>query len=165
MQFTKSKGYLTVQATEEGYFYIFYDSNLHEIHSNDYDDPKVSVQKATYEILKSERMDDMECIKVDYKEFEAMTIQHSKDLLQAGELRATSEIGRDEVALNGLSRAEVERGVLYHAQGILEDMGLENEVELLAARVHGSRSREELYRDDSDLDVVLSYQICESHGC
>ena len=158
MQFTKSKGYLTVQATEEGYFYIFYDSDLHEIHSNDYDDPKVSVQKATYEILKSERMDDMECIKVDYKEFEAMTIQHSKDLLQAGELRATSEIGRDEVALNGLSRAEVERGVLYHAQGILEDMGLENEVELLAARVHGSRSREELYRDDSDLDVVLSYR-------
>ena len=158
MQFTKSKGYLTVQATEEGYFYIFYDSDLHEIHSNDYDDPKVSVQKATYEILKSERMDDMECIKVDYKEFEAMTIQHSKDLLQAGELRATSEIGRDEVALNGLSRAEVERGVLYHAQGILEEMGLENEVELLAARVHGSRSREELYRDDSDLNVVLSYR-------
>lgn len=102
-------------------------------------------------------MDDMECVKVDYKEFEAMTIQHSKDLLQAGELRTTSEIGRDEAALNGLSRAEVERGVLYHAQGILEDMGLENEVELLAARVHGSRSREELYRDDSDLDVVLSY--------
>ena len=157
MQFAKSKGYLTVQATEEGYFYIFYDSDLHEIHSNDYDDPKVSVQKATYEILKSERMDDMECVKVDYKEFEAMTIQHSKDLLQAGELRATSEIGRDEAALNGLSRAEVERGVLYHAQGILEEMGLENEVELLAARVNGSRSREELYRDDSDLDVVLSY--------
>ena len=55
MQFTKSKGYLTVQATEEGYFYIFYDSDLHEIHSNDYDDPKVSVQNATYEILKNER--------------------------------------------------------------------------------------------------------------
>lgn len=52
----------------------------------------------------------------------------------------------------------MERGVLYHAQGILEEMGLENEVELLAARVHGSRSREELYRDDSDLDVVLSYR-------
>ena len=158
MQFTKSKGYLTVQATEEGYFYIFYDSDLHEINAGDYDNPDISVQNATYEILKSERMDDMECVKVDYKEFEAMTIQHSKDLLQAGELRATSEIGRDEAALNGLSRAEVERGVLYHAQGILEDMGLENEVELLAARVHGSRSREELYRDDSDLDVVLSYR-------
>ena len=47
---------------------------------------------------------------------------------------------------------------MYHAQGILEEMGLENEVELLAARVHGSRSREELYRNDSDLDVVLSYR-------
>ena len=158
MQFTRSKGYLTIQATEEGYSFIFYDSDLHEIQGGDYDNPDVSIQKAAYEILKSERMDDMECIKVDYKEFEAMTIQHSKNLLQAGELRATSEIGRDEVALNGLSRAEVERGVLYHAQGILEDMGLENEVELLAARVHGSRSREELYRDDSDLDVVLSYR-------
>ena len=158
MQFTKSKGYLTVQATEEGYFYIFYDSDLHEINAGDYDNPDTSIQKATYEILKSERMDDMECVKVDYKEFEAMTIQHSKDLLQAGELRETSEIGRDEAALNGLSRAEVERGVLYHAQGILEEMGLENEVELLAARVHGSRSKEKLYRDDSDLDVVLSYR-------
>lgn len=87
----------------------------------------------------------------------ALLNMDEKDLLQAGELRATSEIGRDEAALNGLSRAEVERGVLYHAQGILEEMGLENEVELLAARVNGSRSREELYRDDSDLDVVLSY--------
>ena len=95
---------------------------------------------------------------VNYKKFEAKTIQHSKDLLQSGELRATSEIGRNEAALNGLSSAEFEEGVLYHAQGILEEMGLENEVELLAARVHGSRSREGLYRDDSDLDVVLSYR-------
>ena len=158
MQFTRSKGYLTIQATEEGYSFIFYDSDLHEIQSGDYDNPDAFIQEAAYEILKSERMDDMECVKVDYKEFDAMTIQHSKDLLQVGELRATSEIGRDEAALNGLSRAEVERGVLYHAQGILEEMGLENEVELLAARVHGSRSRETLYREDSDLDVVLSYR-------
>ena len=158
MQFTRSKGYLTIQATEEGYSFIFYDFDLHEIQRGDYDNPDAFIQEAAYEILKSERMDDMECVKVDYKEFDAMTIQHSKDLLQAGELRATSEIGRDEAALNGLSRAEVERGVLYHAQGILEEMGLENEVELLAARVHGSRSRETLYREDSDLDVVLSYR-------
>ena len=103
-------------------------------------------------------MVDLECVKVDYKEFEEMTIQHSKDLLQEGELRATSEIGRNELALNSLSRAEVERGVLYYAQAILEDMGMEQEVELLAARVYGSRSRQDLYREDSDLDVVLSYR-------
>ena len=158
MQFTESKGYLTIQATEEGYSFIFYDSDLHEIQSGDYDNPDASIQEAAYEILKSERMDDMECVKVDYKEFEEMTIQHSKDLLQEGELRATSEIGRNELALNSLSRAEVERGVLYHAQAVLEDMGMEQEVELLAARVYGSRSRQDLYREDSDLDVVLSYK-------
>ena len=158
MQFTKSKGYLTIQATEEGYSFIFYDSDLHEIQGGDYDNPDASIQEAAYEILKSERMDDMECVKVDYKEFEEMTIQHSKDLLQEGELRVTSEIGRNELALNSLSRAEVERGVLYHAQAVLEDMGMEQEVELLAARVYGSRSRQDLYREDSDLDVVLSYK-------
>jgi uncharacterized protein YqgV (UPF0045/DUF77 family) len=158
MQFTRSKGYLTIQATEEGYSFIFYDSDLHEIQSGDYDNPDASIQEAAYEILKSERMDDMECVKVDYKEFEEMTIQHSKDLLQEGELRATSEIGRNELALNSLSRADVERGVLYHAQAVLEDMGMEQEVELLAARVYGSRSRQDLYREDSDLDVVLSYK-------
>ena len=118
MQFTRSKGYLTIQATEEGYSFIFYDSDLHEIQGGDYDNPDASIQEAAYEILKSERMDDMECVKVDYKEFEEMTIQHSKDLLQEGELRATSEIGRNELALNSLSRAEVERGVLYHAHRI-----------------------------------------------
>ena len=108
MQFTRSKGYLTIQATEEGYSFIFYDSDLHEIQGGDYDNPDASIQEAAYEILKSERMDDMECVKVDYKEFEEMTIQHSKDLLQEGELRATSEIGRNERALNSLSRAEVD---------------------------------------------------------
>ena len=158
MQFTGSKGYLSIQATEEGYSFIFYDSDLHEIQSGDSDNPDAFIQEAAYEILKSERMDDMECVKVDYKEFEEMTIQHSKDLLQEGELRATSEIGRNELALNSLSRAEVERGVLYHAQAVLEDMGMEQEVELLAARVYGSRSRQDLYREDSDLDVVLSYR-------
>lgn len=163
MQFTRSKGYLTIQATEEGYSFIFYDFDLHEIQSGDYDNPDAFIQEAAYEILKSERMDDMECVKVDYKEFEEMTIQHSKDLLQEGELRVTSEIGRNELALNSLSRAEVERGVLYHAQAVLEDMGMEQEVELLAARVYGSRSRQDLYREDSDLDVVISYRgnICE----
>ena len=84
------------------------------------------------------------------------------NLVKNGEMNITQKQLYDDYIkvrrLNGLSRAEVERGVLYHAQGILEDMGLENEVELLAARVHGSRSREELYRDDSDLDVVLSYR-------
>ena len=84
MQFTQSKGYLTVQATEEGYFFIFMTLICMKSRVVIMIIPDASIQKATYEILKSERMDDMECVKVDYKEFEEMTIQHSKDLLQAG---------------------------------------------------------------------------------
>ena len=70
-----------------------------------------------------------------------MTIQHSKDLLQEGELRATSEIGRNELALNSLSRAEVERGGSVSCTGSIRRYGNGTEVELLAARVYGSRSR------------------------
>ena len=36
-------------------------------------------------------------------------------------------------------------------------MGLAEEVELLGARVYGSRSREGLYHEGSDIDVVVSY--------
>ena len=36
-------------------------------------------------------MDDMECVKVDYKEFEGNDHPTFKELLQAGELRATSD--------------------------------------------------------------------------
>ena len=62
-----------------------------------------------------------------------------------------------EAALNGQSRAEIEETVLCYAQAQIEDAGLEGEVELLAARVYGSRTREGLYRENSDIDVVVSY--------
>ena len=51
MQFIRSKGYLTIQATEEGYSFIFYDSDLHEIQSGDYDNPDASIQEA--DLMKS----------------------------------------------------------------------------------------------------------------
>ena len=69
-----------------------------------------------------------------------------------------SELGRCEAALNGMNRAEVEYDVLAHTRAVLEEMGLENEVTLIGARVYGSRSRDDLYCEDSDLDVVLSYR-------
>ena len=79
-------------------------------------------------------------------------------MLASGDVRFTSELGRCETALNGMDRAEIEYEVLFHARAVLEEMGLENEVTLIGARVHGSRSRDDLYRADSDLDVVLSYR-------
>lgn len=57
-----------------------------------------------------------------------------------------------------MNRAEVEYDVLAHTRIVLEEMGLENEVTLIGARVYGSRSREGMYHADSDLDVVLSYR-------
>ena len=90
--------------------------------------------------------------------FRDKVISHSKEVLASGDVRFTSELGRCETALNGMGRAEIEYEVLFHARAVLEEMGLENEVTLIGARVHGSRSRDDLYRADSDLDVVLSYR-------
>ena len=58
---------------------------------------------------------------------------------------------------NGQSRAGIEETVLCYAQAQIDEMGLSEEVELLGARVYGSRSREGLYHEGSDIDVVVSY--------
>lgn len=158
VQFAEAKTYLTVQPTEEGYAYIFYDSDLHEIGGGEHDYLDDSIQEATYAILKKEGMEKEVCVKVDDTEFREKLISNAKKLLEKGITRKTSEIGRCEAALNGMNRAEVEYDVLAHTRAVLEEMGLENEVTLIGARVYGSRSREGMYHADSDLDVVLSYR-------
>ena len=158
VQFKMSGMYLTVQPTEEGYKYLVYDQKLHEISGDACGNPEDSIQKAMYASLKNEGLEDVECVKVDDREFRDKVISHSKEVLASGDVRFTSELGRCETALNGMGRAEIEYEVLFHARAVLEEMGLENEVTLIGARVHGSRSRDDLYRADSDLDVVLSYR-------
>lgn len=158
VQFAEAKTYLTVQPTEEGYAYIFYDADLHEVVSGEHDHLDDSIQEATYEILKKEGMEKEVCVKVDDAEFREKLTSNAKALLENGVTRKTSELGRCEAALNGMNRAEVEYDVLVHTRAVLEEMGLENEVALIGARVYGSRSRDDLYREDSDLDIVLSYR-------
>lgn len=158
VQFAEAKTYLTVQPTEEGYAYIFYDADLHEVVSGEHDHLDDSIQEATYEILKKEGMEKEVCVKVDDAEFREKLTSNAKALLENGVTRKTSELGRCEAALNGMNRAEVEYDVLAHTRAVLEEMGLENEVTLIGARVYGSRSRDDLYCEDSDLDVVLSYR-------
>ena len=158
VQFKMSGMYLTVQPTEDGYKYLVYDQELHEISGDACGNPEDSIQKAMYASLKNEGLEDVECVKVDDREFRDKVISHSKEVLASGDIRFTSELGRCETALNGMGRAEIEYEVLFHARAVLEEMGLENEVTLIGARVHGSRSRDDLYRADSDLDVVLSYR-------
>jgi hypothetical protein len=158
VQFKMSGMYLTVQPTEDGYKYLVYDQELHEISGDACGNPEDSIQKAMYASLKNEGLEDVECVKVDDREFRDKVISHSKEVLASGDVRFTSELGRCETALNGMDRTEIEYEVLFHARAVLEEMGLENEVTLIGARVHGSRSRDDLYRADSDLDVVLSYR-------
>ena len=78
-------------------------------------------------------------------------VQEAKRKLKGGDIRLTSEVYYKEKSLEGRSRADIEETVLSQAQIIVDELGLHNEVELIGARVYGSRSREGLYRPDSDV--------------
>ena len=69
----------------------------------------------------------------------------------------TSENTEPSKALNGYSRKDVEEMVLFSAQSELEEMGLSESVKLLGARVYGSRTRDGLFEEASNIDVVLSF--------
>ena len=150
-------GYYAIQKTSEGYDYIAYDDQWQEIGGNSYEEPDASLEEVISWIFQDERCGSLECKPLDYREVVRGTIQSAKMRLSEENLTPTSEIGRREKALGGLSRHDIERTVLHIASLALEDSGVDQDVKLLAARVYGSRTREGLYRDNSDIDVVLSY--------
>lgn len=73
------------------------------------------------------------------------------------ELPPVSDMREPEAALGNFSRAEIEETVFSYAQAALEDAEMAQEVEILGVRVYGSRSRDGMYTEKSDLDVVVSY--------
>lgn len=79
------------------------------------------------------------------------------ELAVAKAMPLISDMTEPEKSLNGQSRAEIEEMVLCYAQAQIDGMGLTDEVKLLGARVYGSRTREGLYQEGSDVDVVVSY--------
>jgi len=79
------------------------------------------------------------------------------ELAAAKAMPLISDMTEPEKSLNGQSHAEIEEMVLCYAQAQIDGMGLTDEVKLLGARVYGSRTREGLYQEGSDVDVVLSY--------
>lgn len=161
-----------IQETEEGYDYTFYNQEFRELDGGIYDNFDVTLQEAAKELLLEEGEDLTSCRKIDSEMFQEQVeraeyfLQKSygelKPLVESeehyeGELTPTSQIDiREEKLLHGESRQNIEETVLCYAQAKLEEAGYED-VTLLAARVYGSRTRETLYREDSDLDVVLSY--------
>ena len=151
------RGYFTIQDSNGGYDYTFYGKDYRVVYGGEYEYPPqdMPIEYVMWEFLEAEGFCVDECVMEDYEELMEKVEAVGRADMEL--FRPVSENTRQEAALNGQSRAEIEEMVLCYAQAQIEDAGLEGEVELLAARVYGSRTREGLYREDSDIDVVISY--------
>ena len=159
------KGYFSIQTVSDGYDYTIYSKDFREIEGGVYDNPDISIGEAMEEILSDEGILMTVCKVMDYEELQEKAEKAAQEDLQKAQAKETekkklpliSDMTKPEPALNGQSRAWIEETVLCYAQVQIEEMGLSEEVELLGARVYGSRSREGLYHEGSDIDVVVSY--------
>ena len=159
------KGYFSIQTVSDGYDYTIYGKDFREIDGGVYDDPDLSIREAMEAILSDEGIPLAACKVMDYGELQVKTETVAQEELRKAQAKETeterltlvSDQTEPEPALNGQSRAGIEETVLCYAQAQIDEMGLSEEVELLGARVYGSRSREGMYQEGSDIDVVVSY--------
>ncbi|WP_244324544.1 DUF3849 domain-containing protein [Sporofaciens musculi] len=153
------KGYFSIQTVSDGYDYTIYGKDFREIDGGVYDNPDISIGEAMEAILSDEGIPMTACKVMDYEELQEKAETAAQEDLQKAQakLPLISDMTEPEPALNGQSRAGIEETVLCYAQAQIDEMGLSEEVELLGARVYGSRSREGLYHEGSDIDVVVSY--------
>ena len=159
------KGYFSIQTVSDGYDYTIYGKDFREIDGGVYDNPDLSIGEAMEAILSDEGIPMMACKVMDHEELQEKAETAAQEELQKAQAKETekgklpliSDMTEPEPALNGQSRAGVEETVLCYAQAQIDEMGLSEEVKLLGARVYGSRTREGLYHEGSDIDVVVSY--------
>ena len=157
------KGYFSIQTVSDGYDYTIYGKDFREIDGGVYDNPDISIGEAMEAILSDEGIPITACKVMDYVELQEKAETAAQEDLQKaketekGKMPPVSGMTEPEPALNGQSRAGIEETVLCYAQAQIDEMGLSEEVELLGARVYGSRSREGLYQESSDIDVVVFY--------
>lgn len=157
------KGYFSIQTVSDGYDYTIYGKDFREIDGGVYDNPDITIGEAMEAILSDEGIQVALCKVMNCEELQEKAeaaVQEDIQKAQAEEkekLSLISDKTEPEPALNGQSRAGIEETVLCYAQAQIDEMGLAEEVELLGARVYGSRSREGLYHEGSDIDVVVSY--------
>lgn len=155
--FRSGYGYVMLQKISEGYECMIYDQSFREIGGQFYENITASKEEVFSQIFQEEGIGELPCEPFSYEELKKSVIEGEKNRFYEGELTPTSQIGiREEKLLRGESRQNIEEAILCYAQAELEEAGYE-EITLLAARVYGSRTRETLYREDSDLDVALSY--------
>ena len=157
------KGYFSIQTVSNGYDYTIYGKDFREIDGGVYDDPDITISEAIEAILSDGGIQVAACKVMDYEELQEKVEAAAQETLQKAQveekekLPLISDRTDPETALNGQSRAGIEETVLCYAQAQIDEMGLSEEVELLGARVYGSRTREGLYHEGSDIDVVVSY--------
>ena len=159
------KGYFSIQTVSDGYDYTIYGKDFREIDGGVYDNPDISIGEAMEAILSDEGISMTACKVMDYEELQEKAEAAAQEALQKAQAKETekeklpliSDMTEPETALNGQSRAGIEETVLCYAQAQIDEMGLSEEVELFGARIYGSRTREGLYHEGSDIDVVVSY--------
>lgn len=157
------RGYFSIQTVSDGYDYTIYSKDFREIDGGVYDNPDITIGEAMEAILSDEGIQMATCKVMNYEELQEKAEAAAQEDIQKAQaeekekLPLISDRTDPEPALNGQSRAGIEETVLCYAQAQIDEMGLAEEVELLGARVYGSRSREGLYHEGSDIDVVVSF--------
>ena len=157
------RGYFSIQTASDGYDYTIYGKDFREIDGGVYDNSDITIGEAMEAILSDEGIQVALCKVMNYEELQEKAEAAAQEDIQKAQaeekekLSLISDRTEPEPALNGQSRAGIEETVLCYAQAQIDEMGLAEEVELFGARVYGSRSREGLYHEGSDIDVVVSY--------
>jgi len=165
------RGYFFIQTVSDGYDYTIYNDDFREIDGGVYDDPDLPVGEAVETILEDAGIDAAKCKVMDCEELqEKADAVAQEDLRKAREkaqekeqkkepekMPLISERTEPQATLNGRSCADIEETVLCYVQAQIDEMGLAEDVKLLGARVYGSRSREGMYHEGSDIDVAVSY--------
>ena len=119
------------------------------------------MREAVQDILEDEGLDQLERIPVDYDELLEKAEEVEAEILlearsQRNRVPVISDHTEAEAGLNGMSRSEIEETVWAIAQAEIIENDLDARIQ--AVRVYGSRTRDGLYKEDSDVDVVIAYE-------
>ena len=125
------------------------------------DDRDISMREAIQEILEDVGLDQLERISVDYDELQEKAEEVETEILeearsQRKRVPVISHLTKAEAGLNGMSRSEIEGTAWAIAQAEIIENDLDARIQ--AVRVYGSRTRDGLYKQDSDVDVVIAYE-------
>lgn len=153
--------YFVIQVATEGYDYSFYDKEYKLMDGGILDNQDISMREAVQDILEDEGLDQLERIPVDYDELQEKAEEVEAEILQEARsqrkrVSVISEHTEAEAGLNGMSRSEIEETVWAIAQSEIIENDLDARIQ--AVRVYGSRTRDGLYKEDSDVDVVIAYE-------